>query len=270
MSAEHRTRCPFCHTLFRVTDDQLAQAAGQVRCGSCNSVFDGAEFRVPDEPDLLADRATWSAPAGEPESGREAVPAVELPTSESVADRPFDVSSPEPESDAEAPFQVAAPPHRGDRMVGLLKGVAGLLALILLLQLLHYYANPLAQRSEGLRWMLEPYCGVTGCHIDPRRDIHAFRVVSRDIRSHPNVAHALVISATMINTATFAQPYPVFEISLTDVHGSIVATRLFMPREYLEDPDQAVALMPAQLPVRVTMEVFDPGEHAVGFEFAFH
>ena len=35
------TRCPGCATAFRVLPGQLAARGGQVRCGKCNTVFDG-------------------------------------------------------------------------------------------------------------------------------------------------------------------------------------------------------------------------------------
>jgi predicted Zn finger-like uncharacterized protein len=42
------TRCPECETTFRVTDDTLKKAHGQVRCGRCASVFNAyAELRDP-------------------------------------------------------------------------------------------------------------------------------------------------------------------------------------------------------------------------------
>lgn len=46
------TRCPDCDTTFRVSDDALKKANGQVRCGRCASVFNAyAERReVPGEP----------------------------------------------------------------------------------------------------------------------------------------------------------------------------------------------------------------------------
>lgn len=37
------TRCPNCGTRFRVTESQLAVAAGRVRCGACLTVFEGTE-----------------------------------------------------------------------------------------------------------------------------------------------------------------------------------------------------------------------------------
>ena len=33
------TRCPDCHTNFRITADALRKADGQVKCGHCSAVF---------------------------------------------------------------------------------------------------------------------------------------------------------------------------------------------------------------------------------------
>ncbi len=37
------TRCPYCHTTFRVVEDQLKLCNGIVRCGSCQQIFNGSE-----------------------------------------------------------------------------------------------------------------------------------------------------------------------------------------------------------------------------------
>ncbi|MEG1831707.1 MAG: zinc-ribbon domain-containing protein, partial [Burkholderiaceae bacterium] len=34
------TRCPACHSVFRVVADQLKLRGGLVRCGQCHTVFD--------------------------------------------------------------------------------------------------------------------------------------------------------------------------------------------------------------------------------------
>jgi predicted Zn finger-like uncharacterized protein len=68
------TRCPDCDTTFRVTDDALKKANGQVRCGRCASVFnayaerrDGpADTDTPAPPSDAADPA--AAPTEEPAS----------------------------------------------------------------------------------------------------------------------------------------------------------------------------------------------------------
>lgn len=50
------TRCPQCHTSFRVHDHQLAVRQGRVRCGACGHVFD-AYSTLTEQPD--EDRAAY-------------------------------------------------------------------------------------------------------------------------------------------------------------------------------------------------------------------
>ncbi|MFT5929561.1 MAG: putative Zn finger-like uncharacterized protein, partial [Candidatus Azotimanducaceae bacterium] len=40
------SRCPNCDTSFKVTDVQLAAAAGAVRCGACLQIFVASEYFV--------------------------------------------------------------------------------------------------------------------------------------------------------------------------------------------------------------------------------
>jgi predicted Zn finger-like uncharacterized protein len=64
------TRCPECGTTFRVTDETLKKASGQVRCGRCASVFNAySELQGPaaksPEPEARA-RAGKAATAAAP------------------------------------------------------------------------------------------------------------------------------------------------------------------------------------------------------------
>lgn len=38
------TQCPYCKTSFKVTEEQLAQHKGAVRCGVCSQVFNGHDY----------------------------------------------------------------------------------------------------------------------------------------------------------------------------------------------------------------------------------
>ena len=51
--AVHVTRCPHCHTTFRVRDEHLNIAKGAVRCGSCLQVFKATDYFV-DESEVAA------------------------------------------------------------------------------------------------------------------------------------------------------------------------------------------------------------------------
>lgn len=44
------TRCTHCHTVFRITVEQLQAHGGKVRCGRCLQIFDGMLALAPDAP----------------------------------------------------------------------------------------------------------------------------------------------------------------------------------------------------------------------------
>lgn len=60
MTTQYKTRCPNCAAQFKVTDEQLKQANGALRCGSCLKVFQAADNRV-DAPQTTAPQT--AAPA---------------------------------------------------------------------------------------------------------------------------------------------------------------------------------------------------------------
>lgn len=65
------TRCPACHTAFRVVQDQLKVSEGWVRCGRCNEVFNALDGLF----DLDRDPAPTSGTASASPSPREDTPS---------------------------------------------------------------------------------------------------------------------------------------------------------------------------------------------------
>ncbi|GIX23081.1 MAG: hypothetical protein KatS3mg122_0312 [Caldimonas sp.] len=55
------TRCPACHTAFRVVQDQLKVSEGWVRCGRCNEVFNALDGLFDLEREPAPTRGTASA-----------------------------------------------------------------------------------------------------------------------------------------------------------------------------------------------------------------
>jgi predicted Zn finger-like uncharacterized protein len=67
------TRCPDCDTTFRVTDEALKKANGQVRCGRCAGVFNAyAERQGPRPP--AEDAAPAPPPSAQPEAAQTSPP----------------------------------------------------------------------------------------------------------------------------------------------------------------------------------------------------
>ena len=93
--------------------------------------------------------------------------------------------------------------------------------------------------------------------------------IEREVRDHPQVDDALLIHVTFANQAEFVQPYPVFAVSFSDVSGTAVAARRFRPDEYLSDTRNTAGGMQPGERAQLMLEVVDPGERAVSFQFDF-
>ncbi len=65
------TRCTHCHTVFRITPEQLQAHGGRVRCGRCMQVFDGMIALAPDTPAIPQPVAVSPATAMSPEMAPE-------------------------------------------------------------------------------------------------------------------------------------------------------------------------------------------------------
>ena len=155
-----------------------------------------------------------------------------------------------------------------------IKLILGILAIfifsaVLLGQLAFFRSSQLVDKVPALRPMVEKFCNTAPCIYSGPRDVSQIKLVSRDIRLHPKVDNALLISATFINRASFKQAYPDITITLSDLSGAMVAQRQFKPAEYLGRLNNPFLLMPSGKPVQIALEVVDPGKDAVNFEFTF-
>ena len=79
-----------------------------------------------------------------------------------------------------------------------------------------------------------------------------------------------MITTTFVNQNPSAQAYPLLEITLLDTHGQIVALRRFSPKDYLVKKSLADTLMPPNHPIAARLEVLDPGNKVIAYEFEFH
>lgn len=258
------TLCPHCNTTFRITAEQLAAKQGRVRCGQCRAAFDALEHLADDINRLAVSQSMVAAPPVPPQLAISPAATPLIATRE--AEEVFDIVHAPPVTASER--VLVAGEKRG--WAGTLAWTALNLSLILLLagQYVYFYRDDLARYPE-LRPALETMCEVVGCEIPLRRDVSRLSLVNRDLRSHPSVANALLVRVTLINNALFTQPYPLLQLSLSNVAGQTVAMRRFQPFEYLgKDIPIKKGMLPGK-PVEVTLELVDPGQSAVSFEFAF-
>jgi len=146
---------------------------------------------------------------------------------------------------------------------------ASLLLAVLLVAQLAWVERYQLVRSPQLRPALEVFCQPLNCDLPLRHDINSIEVVEREVKDHPHASGALLINAAFVNRAGFVQAYPVFEVSFSNVSGTPVAVRRFPPAEYLIGQQNVEEGMAPGERAQLMLEVVDPGDRAVSFQFDF-
>lgn len=163
------------------------------------------------------------------------------------------------------------PEHSGAKshFKGNLWALGSILLMVFFLgQTVYFKHNDLA-RLPQLRPWIETFCGYISCQVSLPSDVRQLELVSQDIRSHPKVKSALLVTTTIINNARYAQSYPGLQITFSDLNGQRVAMRRFAPHEYLSQNIQQDTGIAPNTPIQIELELMDPGTNAVNFEFDF-
>ncbi|GAA0719099.1 zinc-ribbon and DUF3426 domain-containing protein [Dokdonella soli] len=258
-------QCPECLTIFKLAGADLAAAHGSVRCGHCASVFDALwtlTAQLPPEPiEYLEVHASQAAPP------QLVAPVFRPnPAQATLFTEAIDRSRAAERSSLPA-FAAARRRARAPRAWPWLLGSA--LLLFSLAGEVAWADRAHWMNSANVRTALDPVCARLGCRLPLRRDAATLELLSRDIRPHPSVPGALIISATLRNDAPFAQAFPVVEITLSDLDEKRIAMRRFHAREYLSDARAIDGGLAAGASTALVFEVADPGKDAVAFEFKF-
>ena len=262
------TQCPECLTIYKIGAEVVGQGHGTARCGHCAATFDtlrtlvdalpGDAFELPLHTiDSMPPQLT--VPALRPQGSQQTM----LFDPDARMRRP--PSQPRPATPAFARREGQA--YRSARRWPWIAG-STLLFLSLLAQIGYAKRAPLLDDARLRPW-LEQACATLGCRLPLPHAPGRLTLLSRDIRPHPSVANALIISASLRNDAAFAQAFPDVEIVLSDLDENRIAMRRFHPQEYLGDPRTIGTGMAAGSTAALVFEVADPGKNAVAFEFKF-
>lgn len=256
------SQCPRCRTIYMVAPADLAAARGDAVCGHCGSLFNAlrslSEYPPdPDEKTLVEHDVDLPAPP------------LRLPVSEPIrtALASFDPDR-DGRDDEATPMPVFTTPPRVRSSDWRWWSIAALLLLSLTLEL-GWAERPNLVADARIRPALDRVCARIGCRLPLLHDVSQLALTSREVRPHPSVPGALLISATIRNQASFAQRFPDVRIQLTDLNEAPVASRRFVPAEYLVDAKEAERGLAADANAVLVFEVVDPGRDAVAFDFSF-
>jgi len=225
------TRCPACHTTFKVVKDQLRLAEGWVRCGRCDEVF------------LAADALALSERAQEPATARASIeeaskqlagapePAEPGPSTESSLSATQTELLPEPIPEPSVPMRHyvwdSTAPQRAPRSPwataawGVLAGV-GLASL--LAQAALAWHDELLHAAPSLKPVLEVACVMADCRLEPVRRLEALSVESSQLSQLGGTIYQF--NATVRNRSTAELAAPALDLVLTGSDGQVIARKV--------------------------------------------
>jgi predicted Zn finger-like uncharacterized protein len=261
------TQCPECLTIYKIAAATLAEGHGSMRCGHCAAVFDALRTlteHLPPEPvqHLLT------------HTGDGALPQLSVPALRPTPNQQATLFDPDERQQRPTPRRAHTPAFaRAQRTRSHTRNWpwavgAAVLLFSLLAQIGYAERAPLLDDAQVRPW-LDRACAELGCLLPLRHDPARLELLSRDIRPHPSVPNALIISATLRNDADFHQAWPEVEITLSDLDENRIAMRRFQPQEYLGDSRNIASGMASGATAALVFEVADPGKNAVAFEFKF-
>lgn len=112
---------------------------------------------------------------------------------------------------------------------------------------------------------IEQLCAKYGCYVPEVPDASKLRIDNLVVRTHPSVDGALQVDAIVQNAAPFAQPFPALRLTFVDRNEQLVAARILQPREYLQGDAAKMRRMPPETPVRISVNLVNPGGEAVSY-----
>jgi len=254
-------RCPQCHTVFRISGEQLSAAQGWVRCGGCGAVFDatthlatpdGAALEVPTvhapveahPPAPATAPAPSPAPTLAPALAPTPVPSA-TPPLQAMPDIDLELPDlgalpPAPPAPAPAPAPerrptpVPAPSPTAAAPAAAAPGPSPLLVLALLLSLLALMAyaarGPIVQQWPQLRPWVVQGCASLGCQLPAERNLQALQLLGSSLSQDDSSGHHQ-LRLQWHNRGDAPVLMPSIDLSIVDAQGEVLARRTLEPTE---------------------------------------
>jgi predicted Zn finger-like uncharacterized protein len=229
------TYCPACQTQFIVTEEQLNQHDGVVRCGHCLHVFNAAEQLVKTEESNANELAT-------------------------------NIAEIEVQADQHDYLAVQTTPVLSTKKSPVLLWLLlALMFLTAIAQSVYFLRHQIAMYYPNIKPHLVRVCEKIGCSIDLPKKIALILIDDSDIQEDAEHAGVMRLSTTLINQAGFYQAYPNLELTLTDVEDKPKLRRIFKPIEYLPAKTDIALGLAAGAVVKVKLAMTSQGIAVAGY-----
>lgn len=238
------TTCTECQSVFHLNLPQLLAADGKVRCSECNEVFDANIHLVREHK-------------------------VETSILDEIAEDCENKKSDESKTvSLHEAMNDGGDSSRTNSFISFywLMGIL-LLAVIALVQWVYFDRLQLVNNPKRQNLVLN-LCSFIPCDTSLFKSTNQFKLIERNIFTHPTQANALLISGSYVNEAPFSQKTPSLKVSLFNLNGEIIAQRLFTPIEYSIESAALTSIAPGEN-IHFKIEIADPNTVTITYEFEF-
>ena len=290
------TNCPACQTQFVVTDEQLNQHGGKVRCGNCLNVFDATqqivETDIQPESDLenSDDNNSYDLVLDQPQLEKPQLDESAIIASDNIDGDEIDkvqvsevkntkstnadtrhtitaIADAQPSNFDDLADKSKLNPNKITKRsrLWIIALLAFLLLLIAIVQSIYSLRNEIAIYYPKLKPYLVQACEKIACSIDLPKKIEFIVIDDSDIQEDADYVGLMRLSSTLINQAGFSQAYPNIELTLTDTEDKPKLRRFFKPSEYLAaNTNIANGLGPGE-EVKIKLAMTTHGETVAGY-----
>ena len=159
-------------------------------------------------------------------------------------------------------FDEPVAPQRRHRWPSVLAAVA--LMLLLAAQVVHSGRDELL-RQPVIGPLLAQAYALIGLPVAAPTDLAAYELRQWGAASDAAQPGRLLLRASIVNRANYAQPYPLLRLALQDRFGTTIGVREIEPADYLPGTVASSLLAPGQR-TDAEIRLVDPGKDAIGFE----
>ena len=264
------TNCPNCQTQFIVTDEQLNQHSGKVRCGHCLHVFDAKEelvdvnatdAEVVDDTDLANVSDETQAQASH----------VEEHENPQISDEASEIVSKALLKDSQASYFQTID-QQAERKTRLYKWLISAFAVLLLIaavaQSIYFWRSDITIYYPKLKPLLTQACVKLSCTISLPKKIEFIIIDDSDMQEDAEHEGLIHFSSTLINQAGFIQTYPNIELTLTDIEDKPKLRRIFTPAEYLPEHTDVASGLSAGAEIKVNLALTAQDEPVAGYRIS--
>ena len=254
------THCPRCATAFLVTQEQLGEAQGWVRCGMCQEVFI-AQAHTAAPPQALPMEAPLphqQEALHTDEPPLDDAGATDQTTASTTTPKPKLASRPEPR---QAPPDRPAPPSAATRMRAKTgRWLLATLPVLLVLQIGLQARHSLVDTFPHAASQLQSLCPSGHCGL---RQISAVAIEDSSFTTTgPNLFH---LSAMVANRSDLVLDAPLLALTLTDSADQVLARKVYSPQDW--GADGATLAGATRTPAALWIQWGDASntQHVVGY-----